>query len=53
MSHPLKSTDRRRNKRVHRVETPDDEDNNGAGSRAADLFNDRRKPNGKAKRAIK
>lgn len=53
MTHPLKSTDRRRNKRVHKVESPDDDDNNGAGTRAADLFNDRRKPNGKAKRAIK
>lgn len=50
---PLKSTDRRRNKRVHRVEEPDGDDNTGAGARAADLFNDRRKPNGKAKRAIK
>jgi hypothetical protein len=50
---PLKSTDRRRNRRVHRVEEPDSDDNNGAGQRAADLFNDRRKPNGRAKRAIK
>ena len=53
MSRPLKSTDRRRNRHARRVETPDDDDNNGAGARAADLFNDRRKANGRAKRAIK
>jgi len=53
MAHPLKSTDRRRNRRTHRVEQPDSDDNNGAAKALANLFNDRRTPNGKGKRAIK
>jgi hypothetical protein len=50
---PLKATDRRRNKRTARVEKPTDDDNSGAGTPLANLFNDRRKPNGRGKRAIK
>lgn len=55
MSHgPLKATDRRRQSRKgKRVEQPGDDDSTGGASPLADLFNDRRNPNGKAKRAIK
>ena len=53
MAHkPLKATDRRRQSRKsERIDQPDS--GGGAGAPLADLFNDRRKPNGRAKRAIK
>lgn len=52
MAHkPLKATDRRRSRKSGKISQPDND--SGAGAPLADLFNDRRKPNGKAKRAIK
>jgi hypothetical protein len=53
MAHkPLKATDRRRQSRkAERISEPDE--SGGAGAPLADLFNDRRKPNGRGKRAIK
>jgi hypothetical protein len=49
---PLKATDRRRQSRkAERISEPDSDA--GAGAPLADLFNDRRKPNGRGKRAIK
>jgi hypothetical protein len=49
---PLKATDRRRQTRkAAKVAQPDENDD--SASPLADLFNDRSKPNGKAKRAIK
>lgn len=53
MAHkPLKATDRRRRRKAEHIAQPD-EDSGGTASPLADLFNDRRKPNGRAKRAIK
>lgn len=53
MTHkPLKATDRRRHgRKAGKISEPGD--NDGSASPLADLFNDRRKPNGKGKRAIK
>jgi hypothetical protein len=53
MSHkPLKATDRRRqSRRAGKISEPDDD--GGSARPLADLFNDRRKPNGRGKRAIK
>lgn len=52
MTHkPMRATDRRRQRRGARIDEPDQD--SGAGDPLADLFNDRRKPNGKGKRAIK
>lgn len=49
---PLKSTDKRRTKRKAGVrETEGTSDSDGAGPPLADLFNDRRRANGHAKRA--
>lgn len=47
---PLKATDRRRNSKKHDVRQP--ESDAGSGSPLADLFNDRRKPNGHGKKAF-
>lgn len=53
MAHkPLKATDRRRQSRkAGKISQPDGD--SGTAEPLADLFNDRRKPNGRAKRAIK
>ena len=49
---PLKATDRRRQSRkADRISEPDSD--TGGAPPLADLFNDRRKPNGRGKRAIK
>lgn len=48
---PLKATDRRRNSGKRGVRAPESEDD-GAGSPLANLFHDRRKPNGHGKKAF-
>jgi hypothetical protein len=49
MQKPLKSTDKRR--RRHHAKAIAEPSSSGAGAPLADLFNDRRKPNGAGKRA--
>ena len=48
---PLKATDRRRNSGKHGVRSPENDDE-GSGNPLANLFNDRRKPNGHGKKAF-
>lgn len=44
---PLRATDRRKGK----VKNPERESSSGSGNPLADIFNDRRKPNGSGSRA--
>lgn len=48
---PLKATDRRRNSGKHGVRGTDAEEG-GSGAPLANLFNDRRKPNGHGKKSF-